>query len=171
MSYAALAVGDVAARRNILGNAVSLVRALRGAKGGGIVVTSGAGKTGAVRAPMDVVNLSGLWGYGGEKGRAGVGGEARAVVVAAEMRRRSWRGVVDVVGLGEVPRVVGGEKGGKRKAEEGREEEGEKGGAEGKEDQAGGQGQGQEQGGNKKKRRKGKGGAGGGQSAVDSPNI
>ena len=132
VSYAGLAMGDVAVRRNVIGNAVSLVRALRGAKGGGVVVSSEARKAAAVRAPMDVVNLGGLWGYGGERGRMGIGGESRAVVVWAEMRRRSWRGVVDVVGLGEVPRVVeeGGQKG-KRKAEEEVEEgEGRDGGKE-----------------------------------------
>ncbi|KAF8424545.1 RNase P subunit p30-domain-containing protein, partial [Tirmania nivea] len=120
VSYAGLATGDVGVRRNLIGNAVSLVRALKGAKGGGVVVSSEARKAAAVRAPMDIVNLGGLWGYGGERGRMGIGGESRAVVVWADMRRRSWRGVVDVLGLGEVPKVVevAGRQKEKRKAEE-----------------------------------------------------
>ncbi|RPB25829.1 PHP domain-like protein [Terfezia boudieri ATCC MYA-4762] len=171
VSYAGLATGDIAVRRNLIGNAVSLVRALRGAKGGGVVVSSEAKKAAAARAPMDVINIAGLWGYGGERGRNGIGGESRAVVVWAEMRRRSWRGVVDVVGLGEVPRVievVGGQKR-KRNAEE--EAAGKGPGNGGEKEEKGGkmqkqqeQRQGQE---GKKKRKKG----GGGVDSQDIPNT
>lgn len=171
--YSGLALGDAVARRNLIGNAVSLIRALRGAKKGGVVVASEAKKAAGVRAPMDVVNLGGLWGFGGERGRAGLGSEARAVVVHAQMRRRSWKSVVDVVSQGEVPRVIqkGQETGqnGKRKAED---ETGIKGvetleKGDGKQKQGLEQGLGQ--GRNKKKRRKGKGGEGGGHGG--SSNI
>lgn len=173
VSYAGLATGDVGVRRNLIGNAASLVRALRGAKGGGMVVSSEARKAAAVRAPMDVVNLGGLWGYGGQRGRMGIGGESRAVVVWAEMRRRSWRGVVDVVGLGEVPRVVeiaGGQKGKRKAEEEAGEGKGGEGGKMQKQQQQQPQDQRQGQGGGKKKKRKGRGGGSGGGSR-DSPNT
>lgn len=164
--YSGLALGDAAARRNLIGNAVSLIRALRGAKRGGVVVASEAKKAAGVRAPMDVVNLGGLWGYGGERGRAGLGSEARAVVVHAQMRRRSWKSVVDVVSQGEVPRVIqkeqGTEKNGKRKAEDESGTRGvetlEKGDERQKQELEQGQGQGR----NQKKRRKAKGGPSGG---------
>ncbi|KAF8477453.1 RNase P subunit p30-domain-containing protein, partial [Kalaharituber pfeilii] len=101
ISYAPIAMGDVATRRNILSNAAALVRGTRGKCGNGIVISSGATKAVGVRAPVDVVNLAGFWGMSGEKGREAVGVESRSVVVHAEMRRRSWRGVVDLVDAGE----------------------------------------------------------------------
>ncbi|KAI5780707.1 RNase P subunit p30-domain-containing protein [Peziza echinospora] len=164
VAYSAIAVGDAGTRRNVLANAAQLVRATRGKGGKGIVVSSGAGRAGGLRAPVDVVNLAGLWGMSGEKGREAVGMEARAVVVHAEMRRRSWRGIVDVVDGGEVVRVVGGggEKvGGKRKAEDGGKGGGEGGGGGGGGGKGGQQQQQREQQlgqGNKKARKKGKNG-------------
>lgn len=69
------------------------------------------------------MNLGIGWGLGKERAVEAVQREARGVVVGAEMRRRSYRGVVDVVYGGEKPvveeKVKGknqGGKGGKRKA-------------------------------------------------------
>lgn len=84
----------------------------------------------ACRGPWDVVNLGVGWGLGKERAVEALQKEARGVVVGAEMRRRSYRGVVDVVYGGEKPAVgkkgneknLGGKgkemaaKGGKRKA-------------------------------------------------------
>ena len=49
------------------------------------------------------MNLGVVWGLPQERGHEAVGREARAVVVQAEMKRRSFRGVVDVVYGGEKP--------------------------------------------------------------------
>lgn len=114
------------ARRNLISNATQLIRATRGR---GIVISSEAKKALACRGPEDVVNLAAIWGLSQERGREAVGREARAVVVQAEMRRRSFKGVIDVVYGGEKPQkgaeVVGkagnavaeGKGKGKRKAE------------------------------------------------------
>lgn len=114
-------------KRNLISNATQLVRATRGR---GLVVSSEAGRALACRGPWDVVNLAGSWGLGKERGVEALGREARGVVVAAEMRKSSYRGVVDVVFAGEKPaeggtskRQQGAAKGkmgqnGKRKAED-----------------------------------------------------
>ena len=89
-----------ASRRNLISNATQLIRATRGK---GIVISSEAKRALACRGPADVVNLAVLWGLGQERGMEAVGKEARSVVVQAEMKRRSFRGVVDVVYGGEKP--------------------------------------------------------------------
>ena len=86
------------ARRNLISNATSLIRATRGR---GLVISSEASRALACRGPADVINLAVCWGLGSEKGREGIGAEARGCVVQAEMRRRSFRGVVDVIYAGE----------------------------------------------------------------------
>ena len=85
-------------RRNLISNATQLIRATRGR---GIVISSEAKKALTCRGPADVVNMAVLWGLGQEQGTEAVGREARSVVVQAEMRRRSFRGVIDVVYGGE----------------------------------------------------------------------
>ena len=94
-----------ASRRNLISNATQLIRATRGK---GIIISSGAKRALACRGPADVVNLAVLWGLGQEKGMEAVGREARSVVVQAEMKRRSFRGVIDVVYGGEKPQIVPG---------------------------------------------------------------
>lgn len=103
-----------------------------------MVISSQAVRALACRGPWDVVNLAGGWGLGKERGVEALGREARGCVVGAEMRRTSFRGVVDVVFGGEKPKdekeVSGKGKGsgkmlqnGKRKAEDdGLEKEAEK---------------------------------------------
>lgn len=87
------------------------------------MISSEAKRALACRGPWDVINLASVWGLGQERGREAVGNEARSVVVQAEMKRRSFRGVVDVIYGGEKPertiRNEGGEKNsnGKRKAD------------------------------------------------------
>ena len=89
------------ARRNLIGNATELIRATRGK---GIVISSEAKRALACRGPWDVINLAAVWGLGQERGREAVGRESRSVVVQAEMKRRSFRGVIDVVYGGERPK-------------------------------------------------------------------
>lgn len=89
-----------ASRRNLISNATQLIRATRGRS---IVISSEAKRALACRGPADVVNLAVLWGLGQEKGMEAVGKEARSVVVQAEMKRRSFRGVIDVIYGGKKP--------------------------------------------------------------------
>lgn len=109
-----------ASRRNLISNATQLIRATRGR---GIVISSEAKRALACRGPADIVNLAVLWGLGQERGMEAVGNEARSVVVQAEMKRRSFRGVIDVVYGGEKPIRVpetpakGKQAKGKRKAD------------------------------------------------------
>ncbi|MCJ1426147.1 hypothetical protein MMC29_004049 [Sticta canariensis] len=88
------------ARRNLISNATQLIRATRGR---GIIISSEAKRALACRGPWDVVNLAAVWGLGQEKGVEAVGREARSVVVQAEMKRTSFRGVINVVYGGEKP--------------------------------------------------------------------
>lgn len=121
-----------ASRRNLISNATQLIRATRGR---GIVISSEAKRALACRGPADVVNLAVLWGLGQERGMEAVGKEARSVVVQAEMKRRSFRGVIDVVYGGEKPErtpeksTKGKQEKGKRKADVLEEDEARKGNA------------------------------------------
>lgn len=108
-------------RRNLISNATQLIRATRGR---GLVLSSEAKTALACRAPADVVNMTVMWGLGQERGVEAVGREARSVVVQAEMKRRSFRGVINVVYGGEKvagtgiedKAVKGKQANGKRKA-------------------------------------------------------
>lgn len=88
------------ARRNLIGNAMSLIRATRGR---GIIISSEAKRALAIRAPMDVVNLACVWGLSHERGKEAICEEARKVVALSSLKRTSWRGVIDVVDGGEKP--------------------------------------------------------------------
>ncbi|KAI9818956.1 MAG: hypothetical protein M1832_004124 [Thelocarpon impressellum] len=113
----AVLAGDAAARRNLIANATQLIRATRGR---GLVFSSETRGPVGARAPLDVANLGVVWGLGPERARDGLAGEPRAVVALAEMRRRSWRGVIDVVHGGDSAASADGTPGparAKRKAE------------------------------------------------------
>jgi ribonuclease P/MRP protein subunit RPP1 len=88
-------------RRNLIGNAMSLIRATRGR---GIIVSSEAKKALGVRAPWDVINLACVWGLSQERGKEAICEEARKVTALAKFKRTSWRGIVDVVDGGEKPK-------------------------------------------------------------------
>ncbi|KAI5309634.1 hypothetical protein KEM55_002768 [Ascosphaera atra] len=88
------------ARRNLIGNAASLIRATRGR---GIIVSSEAKRALGVRAPWDVVNLACVWGLSQGRAKEAICEESRKVVAFARMKRTSWRGIVDVVYGGEKP--------------------------------------------------------------------
>ena len=87
-------------RRNLISNATQLIRATRGR---GIVISSEAKRAVACRGPADVINLAVLWGLHQERGTEAVTTQARSVVVQAGMKRRSFRGVIDVIQPGKVP--------------------------------------------------------------------
>ncbi|RAK76449.1 ribonuclease P subunit p30 family protein [Aspergillus fijiensis CBS 313.89] len=84
----------IEARRNLIGNAMGLIRATRGR---GIIVSSEARKALGVRAPWDVINLACVWGLSQERGKEAVCEEARKVTALAKLKRTSWRGIVDIV--------------------------------------------------------------------------
>lgn len=86
------------ARRNLIGNAMALIRATRGR---GIIVSSEAKRALGVRAPWDVINLACVWGLSQERGKEAVCEEARKAVALASLKRTSWRGIVDIVHGGE----------------------------------------------------------------------
>lgn len=88
------------ARRNLISNATQLIRATRGR---GIIISSEAKLALACRGPSDVVNLAAVWGLGQERGVEAVGLESRSVVLQAQMRRRSFKGVIDIIYGGEKP--------------------------------------------------------------------
>ena len=107
-----------ASRRNLISNATQLIRATRGR---GLVISSEARSVLACRAPADVINMAVLWGLGQERGMEAVGREARGAVMQAEMKRRSFRGVIDVVYGGEQPqKPIRDEKPGKGKKANGK---------------------------------------------------
>lgn len=82
------------ARSNFIGNVLGLLRAT---KGRGIIVSSEAKSALGLRGPADVVNLLAVWGLGPEKGTEALGTIPRAVVVNEGVKRRGFRGVVDIV--------------------------------------------------------------------------
>lgn len=89
-----------ASRRNLISNATQIIRATRGR---GLIISSEAKRALACRSPADVINMAVLWGLRQERGTEAVGREARSAVVQAEMKRRSFRGVIDVVYGGKKP--------------------------------------------------------------------
>ncbi|KAN0084978.1 RNase P subunit p30 domain containing protein [Elaphomyces granulatus] len=86
------------ARRNLIGNAMALIRATRGR---GIIISSEAKRALAIRAPADVINLACVWGLSSERGKEAVCEEARKLVALARLKRTSWRGIVDIVDGGQ----------------------------------------------------------------------
>ncbi|KAL4927839.1 ribonuclease P subunit p30 family protein [Aspergillus undulatus] len=88
------------ARRNLIGNAMALIRATRGR---GIIVSSEARKALSIRAPFDVINLACVWGLSQELGKEAICAESRKVTALARLKRTSWRGIIDVVDGRQVP--------------------------------------------------------------------
>lgn len=94
---------DSSSRRNLISNATQLIRA---SKGRGIIISSEATKALGCRGPWDVVNLAAVWGLSQERGIEAVGREARALVAQATIKRRSFKGVIDIVYGGEKPQPL-----------------------------------------------------------------
>ena len=84
----------------MISNATQMIRVTRGR---GLVISSEATRALVCRAPADIVNLAIIWGLGQDRAVEAVGREVRNVVVQAEMKRRSFRGVIDVVDGGQPP--------------------------------------------------------------------
>ncbi|RDA86432.1 hypothetical protein CP532_6453 [Ophiocordyceps camponoti-leonardi (nom. inval.)] len=94
LCYAQLLASDPRGRANFIANLSGLVRATRGR---GFVISSEAGSALGLRAPADVVNLLSVWGLANERGLEGLRSVPRSVVVNEAIKRRGYRGVVDVV--------------------------------------------------------------------------
>jgi ribonuclease P/MRP protein subunit RPP1 len=93
-------MGDSNARRNLISNATQLIRASRGR---GLIISSEAKVAVACRGPWDAINLAAIWGLPQEKGFEAMSKESRSVVVTAQLKRTSYRGVIDIVYGGEKP--------------------------------------------------------------------
>ncbi|KAK6330255.1 hypothetical protein TWF730_004750 [Orbilia blumenaviensis] len=100
ITYSA-SVNESNARRNLLSNAAALIRAT---KGKGIVISSEARKAMLCRAPFDVINLATLWGLNQEKGKDAISNGPRSVMIQAKIKRQSFRGVINVVAGGGIPK-------------------------------------------------------------------
>lgn len=96
--YGQAVMGDASTRRNLISNATQLIRATRGR---GLIISSEAKSVLACRGPWDVVNLAAVWGLGQERGHEAVSKEARGIVARAQLKRTSYRGVINVVYGGE----------------------------------------------------------------------
>ncbi|KAK0257455.1 RNA-binding RNA processing protein rpp1 [Friedmanniomyces endolithicus] len=120
LCYSQGVLGDSAARRNLISNATQLIRASRGR---GLIISSEAKATVGCRGPWDAINLATVWGLAQDRGFEAMSKEPRSVVVTAQLKRTSYRGVIDVVYGGEKPAlpekdvraVDGGEGKGKTK--------------------------------------------------------
>lgn len=91
--------GSARARALFIANLTGLIRATRGR---GIVVSSGALMKGGsgpfeLRGPADVVNLLAVWGLPPDRGTEAMAALPRSIVANEGLRRRGFRGVVDIV--------------------------------------------------------------------------
>jgi ribonuclease P/MRP protein subunit RPP1 len=109
--------GSAEKRRNFISNTLAIVRATRGR---GLIVSSEARSVMGVRAPADVGNLLSVWGVDRERAKEAITVTPRSVVVNEGIKRRGYRGVIDVVEGGErAPNVAGEERQGKKASEKG----------------------------------------------------
>ncbi|KAF2468060.1 PHP domain-like protein, partial [Lindgomyces ingoldianus] len=95
-----LFASNPAAKTNLVGNVVQLIRVTRGR---GLIFSSEARNVLGIRAPSDVINLASIWGLGQERGKDGLTKEARSVVEFARLKRTSFRGAVNVIYGGQQP--------------------------------------------------------------------
>lgn len=100
INYTQGLLGDANAKKNLIANAVQMIRATRGR---GIVISSEARKALGCRGPWDVVNLAAIWGLPQDRAYEAVSTGARSVVAMGKLKRTSYRGIVDVVYGGEHP--------------------------------------------------------------------
>ena len=99
--------GSAEKRRNFISNTLAIVRATRGR---GLIVSSEARSVMGVRAPADVGNLLNVWGVERERAKEAMTVAPRSVVVNEGIKRRGYRGVIDVVEGGErTPSATGDE--------------------------------------------------------------
>lgn len=93
-------LGDSQGRRTLISNVTQLIRATRSR---GLLISSEAKAAVACRGPWDAINLAAVWGLGQERGYEAMTKEARNAMVGAQLKRTSYRGVVNVVYGGEKP--------------------------------------------------------------------
>ena len=91
------AIRDEGIRRNVITNALELIRVC---KGKNVVLSSGAQRTIELRGPYDIVNLGLLFGLKPEQGKAAVSRSIRSVIYHAEARNKTVKGLV---GLEKMP--------------------------------------------------------------------
>ncbi|KAH8682364.1 RNase P subunit p30 [Xylariales sp. PMI_506] len=96
--YSQFLAADSRGRANFIGNLMSLIRCT---KGRGLVISSEAKGAMGLRGPEDVMNLLSVYGLPNEKGKEGLGVNPRGVVVNEGIRRRGFRGVVDIISTAE----------------------------------------------------------------------
>ena len=97
------------ARRNLISGATALIRATRGR---GLILSSEARGATGCRAPWDIINLAAVWSLGQDRAKEAVCEEAAKVVRLAQMKRQSYRGVVQVIdGVGSDVRAPCREEG------------------------------------------------------------
>lgn len=92
--------GGSRARALFVANLVGLVRATRGR---GIVVSSGAGTAVELRGPADIVNLLAVWGLAPDRGTDAMAALPQSIVANEGLRRRGFRGAIDIVQVAGVP--------------------------------------------------------------------
>lgn len=93
-------LGDSQGTRNLISNVTQIIRATRSR---GLIISSEAKAAVACRGPWDAINLSAVWGLGQERGYEAMTKEARNALVGAQLKRSSFRGVINVVHGGEKP--------------------------------------------------------------------
>lgn len=97
-------VADLTARRNIIGNARTLLRFAQASfsrHGVGIVVSSGAEGTWQLRAPFDVQNLTGLMGVAAHQRPNCLSRAAEDVFMHAATRKHTHRAALTVLPTGK----------------------------------------------------------------------
>ncbi|GJJ74653.1 ribonuclease P/MRP protein subunit RPP1 [Entomortierella parvispora] len=87
------AIRDATARRNLISNAASLIRATRGKN---IILTSQAMRAMELRGPYDIVNFGTLLGLNQAVAKDCISSHCRSVAIHAETRRNTIRAVVSV---------------------------------------------------------------------------
>jgi ribonuclease P/MRP protein subunit RPP1 len=107
--------GSAEKRRNFISNTLAIVRATRGR---GLLVSSEARSVMGVRAPADVGNLLSVWGVERERAKEAMTVAPRSVVVNEGIKRRGYRGVIDVVEGGERAPSAADEEGQSKKVGE-----------------------------------------------------
>lgn len=88
------AIADATARRNLISNAIQVVRA---SKQKGIIISSRASRAMLARGPYDVANLARLFGMSPQAAKEALSVNCRAVVSHGAMRRGTSKGVTAVV--------------------------------------------------------------------------
>ncbi|KNC99129.1 uncharacterized protein SPPG_05388 [Spizellomyces punctatus DAOM BR117] len=87
------AIRDASARRHLIRNAASLIRAT---KGKNVIITSEAQKDLELRGPYDVINLASIFSLNQALAKNSISANCRAVLYRSATRRQTNRGVLSV---------------------------------------------------------------------------